>query len=115
MTHSNLCDRCHDSYDEETFVVQVETEPPGARPVTLRICPTCMQSFDRWARRGEGRGFGRKRHRPRHTTYTKALDRGQDWQDRWLRLENVLPILLVTMIGGLAVAAFLLSSYLRRR
>ncbi|MFO0908834.1 MAG: hypothetical protein U0794_10830 [Isosphaeraceae bacterium] len=108
------CERCHELLNQDVFILQVDDELAHADLVELRICATCRDSLERWMRRRGHQPSSRSKRRPRRTVYTADLDRSARWQERWLRLEWILPALIILICAGAVAAGVLARAYLRR-
>jgi hypothetical protein len=98
------CQRCDEEFDDQSFVVRVDADPPMSAPVELWICEQCMESMTRWVARrpakpsaldetelrpeaglGGRKKRGRRSRVNRRARYADELDRHNYWvRNRWI-------------------------------
>lgn len=48
---TDTCGRCSESISGDAFMLSLKKDSSESAPQDLRLCPRCVESFDRWARK----------------------------------------------------------------
>jgi hypothetical protein len=106
------CSRCGNSLSDDAFTLSLGKVLPESVPQDLRLCPLCVESFQRWFRK-RGKSFSKAASnlQPEGSSALPPASGSNQSKRRHHRNNQMHPRIRILLVTSLTILLFLLTFY----
>jgi|GEM_PF-6294874 len=107
-----ICSRCRKPLSDNAFALSLEKELPESVPQDLRLCPRCIESFERWyRRRGKSSSKLAPNLQPEDSSALPTTSGSNQSKRRHHRKKQMHPLIRILVVTSLSILLFLFAFY----
>jgi len=107
-----ICSRCRKPLNDNAFALSLEKELPESVPQDLRLCPLCIESFQRWYRKhGNSLSKAASNLQPEDSSSSPTTSSSNQSKRRHRHKKEKHPLIWVLVVSSVTILLFLFAFY----